>query len=108
LALSLIAEWDAKREQRRRWWSMLRADNLRFLSYSFPHGKRHIIHKSEAVGPVVISPTSFERAVEEFKLTPDQFIRSAQLREWARNNKNSKYIPEMLLDTWGFEVDSSR
>src|SRR5271168_3876043 len=44
LVISSIAEWDAEREQGRRWWSMLRANNLRFLSHSFPDGKRNIIH----------------------------------------------------------------
>jgi hypothetical protein len=58
--------------------------------------------KLDARVPTVISPTSFERAVEEFELTPDQFVQSAQLREWAHNNKNSKYIPETLLEAWGF------
>jgi hypothetical protein len=54
--------------------------------------------------PVV---TSFEQAVKEFKLTPDQYIRSTRLREWARRNKNSKYIPEPLLEAWGFEIEST-
>jgi hypothetical protein len=63
--------------------------------------------KAEGPGPLVISPTSFERAVEEFRLTPDQFVDSARLREWARSNKNSKYVPETLLEAWGFVVDSS-
>ncbi len=30
-----------------------------------------------------------------------------QLREWARRNKNSKYIPEALLEAWGFEIEST-
>ena len=45
--------------------------------------------------------------VKEFKLTPDQYIRSTRLREWARRNKNSKYIPEALLEAWGFEIEST-
>lgn len=61
--------------------------------------------KPEPPRPIVIVPTSFERAVEEFKLTPDQYVRSVRLREWARANKNSKYIPEALLEAWGFDVD---
>ena len=28
-------------------------------------------------------------------------------REWARRNKNSKYIPEPLLEAWGFEIEST-
>jgi hypothetical protein len=53
--------------------------------------------------PVV---TSFEQAVKEFKLAPEQYQRSTRLREWARRNKNSKYIPEPLLQAWGFEIES--
>jgi hypothetical protein len=45
--------------------------------------------------------------VKEFKLTPDQYVRSTRLREWARRNKNSKYIPEALLEAWGFEIEST-
>ena len=30
-----------------------------------------------------------------------------RLREWARRNKNSKYIPEPLLEAWGFEIEST-
>jgi hypothetical protein len=59
------------------------------------------------VSGLEISPTLFERAVEELKLTPDQYVHSAQLREWARLNKNSKFVPETLLAAWGFVVDSS-
>lgn len=49
--------------------------------------------------------TEFERVTREFELQPDQYIRSIRLREWARNNKNSKFIPEPLLSAWGFEID---
>ena len=38
---------------------------------------------------------------------PDQYLRSTRLREWARRNKNSKYIPEALLEAWGFEIEST-
>jgi hypothetical protein len=51
--------------------------------------------------------TEFEQVVREFKLQPDQYLRSTRLREWARRNKNSKYIPEPLLEAWGFEIEST-
>lgn len=63
--------------------------------------------KPEPIGPVVPTVTSFEQVVKEYKLTPDQYVRSTRLREWARRNKNSKYIPESLLEAWGFEIESS-
>ena len=63
--------------------------------------------KPEPIGPVVPTVTSFELVVKEYKLTPDQYERSTRLREWARRNRNSKYIPEALLEAWGFEIESS-
>jgi hypothetical protein len=63
--------------------------------------------KPEPIGPIIPVVTSFEQAVKEFKLTPDQYIRSTRLREWARRNKNSKFIPESLLQAWGFEIEST-
>ena len=63
--------------------------------------------KPEMNGPVIPTITEFEKAIHEFKLQPDQYIRSTRLREWARHNKNSKYIPEPLLEAWGFEIEST-
>ena len=63
--------------------------------------------KPEPIGPVIPIVTSFEQAVKEFKLQPDQYLRSTRLREWARRNKNSKFIPESLLQAWGFEIEST-
>ena len=42
--------------------------------------------KPEPIGPVVPTITSFELVVKEYKLTPDQYVRSTRLREWARRN----------------------
>ena len=63
--------------------------------------------KPEPIGPITPTITEFEQVVREFKLTPDQYLRSTRLREWARRNKNSKYIPEPLLEAWGFEIEST-
>lgn len=63
--------------------------------------------KADQQTPVVVVPSSFEQIVGEFGLTPEQYRSSTRLREWARLNKNSKYVPEMLLEEWGFEVDSA-
>jgi len=56
-------------------------------------------------GPVVPTVTSFEEAVKELKLQPDQYVHSTRLREWARRNRNSKFIPESLLKAWGIDTD---
>jgi hypothetical protein len=61
--------------------------------------------KPEPFGPVVPAVSSFEEAVKELKLPPDQYVHSERLREWAQRNKNSKFIPESLLKAWGFEPD---
>jgi hypothetical protein len=54
---------------------------------------------------VVPTITEFQRVTQEFKLHPDKYIRSTRLREWARRSKNSKFIPEHLLEAWGFEIE---
>jgi hypothetical protein len=63
--------------------------------------------KPEMNGPVIPTITEFDRVTRELNLQPDQYILSTQLREWARLNKNSTFIPERLLKAWGFEVEST-
>jgi hypothetical protein len=63
--------------------------------------------KPEPVGPVTPTITEFEQVVRKLKLQPDQYIRSTGLREWASRNRTSKYIPERLLEAWGFEIESA-
>ncbi len=52
-------------------------------------------------GRVLPTATSFEEAVKKLKLGTDQYVHSTPLREWARRNRNSKFIPESLLQAWG-------
>lgn len=59
--------------------------------------------KSEPTGQVISTITEFEQVTRELNLQPDQYIRSTHLREWARHNKNSTFIPERLLREWGFD-----
>jgi hypothetical protein len=59
--------------------------------------------KPQISGPPPI--LEFERIAREFNLQPDQYIRSTRLRQWASRNKDSKYIPESLLEAWGFEIE---
>jgi hypothetical protein len=49
--------------------------------------------------------TSFEQAVKKLKLRPDQYAHSQRLRDWAWENKNTRFVPESLLKAWGFEPD---
>jgi len=56
---------------------------------------------------VVVTPSAFEQQVQKLDLTPDQYQQSVRLREWARNNMNSKYVPEDLLKAWGLTIGAS-
>jgi hypothetical protein len=58
----------------------------------------------ESTAPVI---TEFEKKVLELRLSPDQYISSAALREWVARNRNVRYVPEPLLDAWGFRIDTS-
>ena len=49
-------------------------------------------------------PTSFDQMVQKLGLSPRQYATSAELKEWARKNKDEKYVPSKLLDLWGFDV----
>jgi hypothetical protein len=51
-----------------------------------------------------VSPTSFEEIVKRLRLAPPDYGNSPELREWARKNKDQKYVPDDLLKFWGFEV----
>ena len=89
----------------------------KFLQFIFPRAERQLFMakrrgnpnwgKPEPIGPITPTITEFEQVVREYKLSPDQYLRSTRLREWARRNKNSKYIPEPLLEAWGFEIEST-
>ena len=50
------------------------------------------------------APTSFEGMVRSLKLAPREYKTSAALKEWVRQNKNTKYVPSDLLKDFGFEV----
>jgi hypothetical protein len=63
--------------------------------------------KAEPNAPLNPVITEFERITQEFNLQPDQYVCSTHLRAWASRNKNSRFIPEPLLEAWGFEVESS-
>ena len=42
--------------------------------------------------------------MKKLKLRPGQYVHSTRLREWVWRNRNSKFIPESLLQAWGFEM----
>jgi hypothetical protein len=56
--------------------------------------------------PAPVVPTSFEGIVNKLGLKPSEFVHSAQLKDWVRKNRNSKFVPQDLLEAWEFEVDA--
>ena len=52
-------------------------------------------------------PTEFEQRVRQLQLTAELYISSRELRAWCEQNRNRRYVPELLLKAWGITVDSS-
>ena len=48
--------------------------------------------------------SSFEEVVKKLRLSPSQYEGSIPLQEWARKNKDQKYVPSSLLRAWGLEA----
>ena len=57
--------------------------------------------------PASILRTEFELQVRQLRLTVETCVFSAELRRWCERNRNRFYIPEWLLDEWGFSVDAN-
>lgn len=55
-------------------------------------------------GDIPSTPTSFEEMVGQLNLKEHQYRSSIPLKEWAKKHKDSKYIPQDLLDAWGIEA----
>ena len=46
------------------------------------------------------SASSFEEVVEKLQLSPVDYESSIALKDWVRKNKDRKYVPLSLLQTW--------
>ena len=58
--------------------------------------------------PVALPPavaTEFETTVRRLRLIPAMYISSRELKRWCERNRNRCYIPEWLLEEWGFTVE---
>jgi hypothetical protein len=55
-------------------------------------------------GDIPITPTSFEEIVGQLKLSEKEYRNSIPLKEWAQKHKDSKYVPQDLLEAWGIEA----
>lgn len=53
----------------------------------------------------ILGPTSFEGVAKALGLSPEDFEGSVLLKEWVLKNKNQKYVPQDLLQAWGFTVE---
>jgi hypothetical protein len=54
--------------------------------------------------PASVLCTEFELQVRHLHLAPEEYVASSHLRNWCERNRNNFYIPEWLLDEWGFRV----
>ena len=54
--------------------------------------------------PASVLCTEFEMQVRHLHLAPEEYVASSHLRNWCERNRNNFYIPEWLLDEWGFRV----
>jgi hypothetical protein len=51
--------------------------------------------------PIPITPSSFEEMVRQLKLSEKEYRSSTPLKAWAQKHKDSKYVPQELLEAWG-------
>jgi hypothetical protein len=56
-------------------------------------------------GDIPNLPTSFEETVRRLKLSEKDYRSSVPLKEWAQKHKDSKYVPQDLLEEWGIVVN---
>jgi hypothetical protein len=73
----------------------------------------HEVHKlrkkgnpnwGKTYGDIPNTPSSFEEMVRQLKLSEREYRGSIPLREWAKKHKDSKYVPQNLLEAWGIEA----
>jgi hypothetical protein len=67
-------------------------------------GNPHWGHPGAMAAPIE-RPTSFEGVTKSLGLSVQEFEGSTPLKEWARRNKDHKYVPLELLQAWGFSVN---
>ena len=48
--------------------------------------------------------SSFEEVVRKLRLSPAEYEGSIQHKAWVQKNKDQRYVPSSLLQTWGVEV----
>lgn len=48
------------------------------------------------------TPSSFEEMARRLNLSEKEYRASTALKQWALKDKDSKYVPQDLLEAWGF------
>ncbi|MFZ3263231.1 MAG: hypothetical protein WA172_04475 [Terriglobales bacterium] len=56
----------------------------------------------KAGGDIPNTPSSFEEMVRRLKLSETEYRSSTPLKAWAQKHKDNKYVPQDLLEAWGF------
>ena len=51
-------------------------------------------------------PSTFETVVKRLHLSPEQYASSSALRDWVQKNKDHKFVPQAVLEAFGFESSS--
>jgi hypothetical protein len=59
----------------------------------------------KACGDIPHTPTSFEEMVRRLNLSEKEYRSSVPLKEWVQKHKDSKYVPQDLLEAWGIVVN---
>lgn len=49
-------------------------------------------------------PTAFELEAERLGVPESQWAESFKLRQWARKNRNFRYVPSVLMKRWGIDT----
>jgi hypothetical protein len=58
------------------------------------------------MGALTATPPTFESVAQMLGLSPKDYGGSIPLKEWAKRNKDHKYVPLDLLEAWGLLPDS--
>jgi hypothetical protein len=58
-------------------------------------------HWGEGCADIPNTPSSFEEVARRLNLSEKQYRSSIPLKEWAQKHKDSKYVPQDLLEAWG-------
>jgi hypothetical protein len=61
--------------------------------------------KPTSIGPLTVSPPTFETVAQALGLAPKDFEGSVALKEWVNRNKDHKYVPLDLLEAWDLVPD---